>query len=120
MRGVTRDRFVEHFSVTLHVHCLRSWSRRQKEAPIFLSRSIFDWIRIANGAIAIASAHDFADIVDPVIVELHRVTPKGRKPDAADLAGRVWDALDAAGVEAWIKPPQELHRVERMSRDPRR
>jgi hypothetical protein len=109
VRGVTRDRFVGHFAVTFHVRCLRSWSRRQKEAPTFLSRSIFDSINLCNGAIAIASSHAFADIVDPVIVELHRATPKGCRPDAGELAGRVYDALDKAGVEVWIKPPLQAH-----------
>ena len=61
------------------------------------------------GEIAIASSRVFADIVDPVIVELHRLTPKGQKPDAADLTGRVYDALAAAGVEVKIKPPVHSH-----------
>ena len=118
MRGVTRERFVGHFAITFHVRCLRSWSRRQKEAPTFLSRSIFDAILLCNGAIAIASAHAFADIVDPVIVALHRATPKGGRPDAADLAARVYDALDAAGVEVWIKPPLEPHTARRIAGGP--
>jgi len=109
MKTVTRERFVGHFSITLHVKCLSMWSKRQKEAPIHISRSIFDEIHTCNGEIAIASARAFADIVDPVIVELHRLTPKGLKPDAADLTARVYDALDAAGVEVTIGPPLEAH-----------
>jgi hypothetical protein len=109
VKTVTRERFVGHFSITLQVKCLSMWSKRQKEAPTFLSQSIFDEITTCNGEIAIASARAFADIVDPVIVELHRLTPKGLKPDAADLTARVYDALDAAGVEVTIGPPLEAH-----------
>lgn len=114
MKTVTRERFVGHFKITLQVRCLSSWSRRQKDAPTFISQSIFDSINMCNGEIAIASARAFADIVDPVIVELHRLTPKGQKPDAVDLTGRVYDALDAAGVEVKIKPPFEPHTASRM------
>jgi hypothetical protein len=109
VKTVAREDFVGHFSITLQVHCLSMWRKRQKEAPTFLSRSIFDSIGMCNGEIAIASAHAFADIVDPVIVELHRVTPKGLKPDARDLTARIYDALDAAGVEVKIGPPLEAH-----------
>ena len=109
MKSLTREDFVGHFSLTLQVKCLSMWGARQKEAPTFLSRSIFDEIHTCNGKIAIASARAFARIVDPVIVDLHRLTPKGLKPDARDLAARVYDALDAAGVEVTIGPPLDAH-----------
>jgi hypothetical protein len=50
-------------------------------------------------------AHDFAVIARPVIDELYRITPKGQRPDANDLAARLYDALNAAGADVAIKPP---------------
>ena len=109
MKTVTREGFVEHFSITIHVCCLSLWSRRQKQPPLHVSRAIFEAINMCNGEIAPDCSSVFAGIVHPVIVELHRITPKGNKPDAADLTGRVYDALDAAGVEVTIGPPLEAH-----------
>lgn len=114
MKTVTRERFVAHFKITIQVHCLSMWRKRQKEAPTFLSRSIFESINMCKGEIAIESERAFARIVDPAIVELHRVTPKGVKPDPADLTACIYDALDAAGVEVTIKPTREPERVSRM------
>jgi hypothetical protein len=37
--------------------------------------------------------------VRPVIDELYRTTPNRQRPDANDLAAKVYDALDAAGAE---------------------
>ncbi len=113
MKTVTRDRFVGQFRYAIQVHCLSMWRKRQKRAPTFLSRSIFEAIHTCNGRIAIEPCA-FARIVAPAIVELHRVTPQGTRPDPADLTGRLYDALDAAGVEVTIKPPLEAHGVERM------
>ncbi len=44
-----------------------------------------------------------------MIVELHRITPRGTRPDADLVAGLVYDALGTAGVEVTIKPPLEAH-----------
>lgn len=41
-------------------------------------------------------------IARPVIDELFRLTPKGRRPDANNLAARLYDALDVAGAEVTI------------------
>ncbi len=41
----------------------------------------------------------------PIIEELHRVTPKGERPDAKALAGKIYDALDATGIDVTIAPP---------------
>jgi hypothetical protein len=43
-------------------------------------------------------------IAEPVIEDLHRATPKGERPESELVAGRLYDALDAAGVEVTITP----------------
>ena len=48
-------------------------------------------------------AHEFTELVRPVIDELFRLTPKGQRPDANFLAAKVYDALDAAGADVTIK-----------------
>jgi hypothetical protein len=53
------------------------------------------------------TTYKFAVIARPVIDELYRITPKGQRPDANDLAGRLYDALDAAGAEVTIGPPEQ-------------
>ena len=68
MKTVTREDFVGHFSVTIHVCCLSMWSRRQKEAPIHISRAIFESINTCNGEIAIASDQLFGP-------HIHRCLP---------------------------------------------
>src|SRR5882757_937813 len=55
------------------------------------------------------SSAAFGVIVDPVIAELHRRTPHGTRPDAKELTGLVYDALDRAGIEVTIKPPVPLN-----------
>jgi hypothetical protein len=40
-----------------------------------------------------------------VIDELYRTTPQGQRPDANDLAARLYDALHAAGADVAIKQP---------------
>jgi hypothetical protein len=39
-----------------------------------------------------------------VVEDLHRSTSKGERPESALVAGRLYDALDAAGVEVTITP----------------
>jgi hypothetical protein len=43
--------------------------------------------------------------VRPVIDELYRTTPNRQRPDANDLAAKVYDALDAVGAEVTIGRP---------------
>ena len=39
-----------------------------------------------------------------MIEELHRTTPIGERPEWKDMAERLYDALDQAGVEITLKP----------------
>ena len=99
-----RDEFISQFAIPFHVHCLKLWSRRATAPPYSVARCCFDWIGITNGTVTLR-AYDFAVIARPVIDELYRTTPKGKRPDANDLAAGLYDALDAAGAEVTIKPP---------------
>jgi len=101
---LTRDRFIEQFAIPLEVHCLRHWPKRRREAPIFLARCLHEWIKTAAGRMALAGPL-FGQLARPVIEELHRVTPKGERPDAKALACKIYDALDAAGIDVTIAPP---------------
>ena len=59
---------------------------------------------MTNGSVTL-KAHEFTELVRPVIDELFRLTPKGQRPDANFLAAKVYDVLDAAGAEVTINPP---------------
>ena len=108
MKAVTRERFLDQFAISIQVQCLRLWGKRAKEPPLHVSCSIYETIRTCAGEIPLASSAAFGEIVHPVIEELHRLTPKGMRPDPRELTGRVYDALDRAGVEVTIRPP--VHR----------
>ena len=101
---LTRDQFIEQFYAPFQVHCLSRWSRRSKEPPTHLATCFLEWIRTANGRIAIG-ALKFNVIIKPVIVEAHRKTPDGERPDAKVFAGMLYDALDAEGIEVTVGPP---------------
>lgn len=105
---ISRDRFIDQFAIAFHVHCLKSWKKRAKEPPYHVSSSMYDWINTSAGHVPL-KRHEFGDLLQPVIEELHRTTPKGERPCARDLAGRTYDALSAAGVEVTIKPPSQPH-----------
>jgi hypothetical protein len=102
--NLAREEFIAQFAIPFHVHCLKLWSRRASAPPYSVARCCFEWIGITNGAVSLR-AHDFAVIARPVIDELYRITPKGQRPDANDLAARLYDALNAAGADVAIKPP---------------
>ena len=103
MKAVTRERFVDQFSITIQVQCLPMWGKRSKDPPLHVSRSMYEAIRMCAGEIPLASSAAFGEIVHPVIEELHRLTPKGMRPDPRELTGQVYDALDRAGVEVTIR-----------------
>ncbi len=101
---LARTRFIEQFALTYEVQCLRNWPRRSKQAPTFLTPCLYEWIRTAGGRMKLAGPA-FGELARPIIEELHRITPAGKRPDAKVLAGKVYDALDAAGIEVTILPP---------------
>jgi hypothetical protein len=100
---ISRDRFVDQFSIPLHVACLRLWRRRAKTVPTFLTTTFYETMKTSGGRIAL-SGGAFSDLVSPLIEELHRSTPKGERPEAKWLTGLLYDTLDAAGVEVTIRP----------------
>jgi hypothetical protein len=100
---LTRDRFIAQFAITFGVHCLRGWSTRLKSAPTHLTACLYEWIKTNGGRMSLSGA-DFATVVGPVIEDLHRATLKGERPESELVTGRLYDALDAAGVEVTIKP----------------
>ena len=101
---LNRDHFIEQFAITFGVHCLRGWSMRLEVAPTYLTPCFYGWIK-TNGGEMTLSPVAFAELAEPVIEEVHRNTPKSqRRPDAMMVAGRLYDALDAAGVNVTLKP----------------
>lgn len=105
---ITRERFIDHFAVSVQVHSLKLWHRRSKSPPVHVARSVYDVIAMSAGSVPITSPA-FGEIVAPMIADLHRRTPQGARPDAKELTGLVYDALDRAGVEVTIKPPVPAH-----------
>ena len=53
--------------------------------------------------------HESERLLIPLIEELHRVTPPGERPDSHEFAGRIYDALDAPGVEVTLAAPSKWH-----------
>jgi hypothetical protein len=69
---LTRDRFIDQFSIPLHVACLRLW-RKRKTAPTFLATSFYETMKTSGGCIALSGAA-FSDVVSPLIEgALHRI-----------------------------------------------
>lgn len=100
--ALDREHFIEQFTIAFDVHCLRLWSRRRREAPTHLTPCLHERIRSCGGRMRPSPAA-FAALVVPVIEEMHPRTPRGERPDGRDLAGRLHDALAAAGVEVTLK-----------------
>ncbi|MDI1283811.1 MAG: hypothetical protein PSV46_05420 [Reyranella sp.] len=105
---LSRDRFLDHFVIAFQVHCLKPWKKRAKEPPFHVSTTMYETIRMCGGRMPL-KAREFSDLLQPLIEELHRRTPKGERPQPHDLAGGTYDALAAAGVEVTIKPPIHGH-----------
>ena len=99
---LTRDGFVEQFAISFQVHCLKHWPKRRNEAPTFLTACLLEWIK-TNGGQSTRKGAVFAELARPVIEEVHRVTPKGERPDASRLAGLLYDALERAGAEITLR-----------------
>lgn len=96
-----RDEFIGQFAIPFHVHCLKLWSRRSTAPPYSVARCCYEWISTTNGSVNL-TAYEFAVAARSVIDELYRLTPKGQRPDANNLAARLYDALDAVGGEVTI------------------
>src|SRR5262249_47423179 len=105
---LSRNRFIDQFAISIGVRSLRLWHRRSSSPPLHVARSVHEVITMTAGRIPIDSAA-FGEIVRTTIEELHRRTPKGARPDATELAGLVYDALERAGIEVTIGPPLDAH-----------
>jgi hypothetical protein len=116
---LSREQFVGQFGISFGVHCLRRWPTRRKAAPIHLTTCFYESIRTNRGVIPIAPA-DFARLVQPVIEVLHRATPLGERPACEDMAARLYEALDQAGVEIVLKPFQMISAARPTRPPPKR
>lgn len=105
---ISRDRFIDQFAISIMVRSLRLWSRRSRAFPDHLPSSIYETLRVCMGVLPI-TAQEFHAIVEPPMLALHRSTEPGSRPDPKEVAGLVYDALDAAGIEVAIKPPVQSH-----------
>lgn len=100
--NLSRDAFLNQFTTTFQVHCLKFWRKGAKEPPETLPRCLHEWIKISNGRMDLDLAA-FRVIVTPVIAELHR-KGKGARPTPEELTGALYDALSQAEVEVSIGP----------------
>jgi hypothetical protein len=99
---ITRDRFIQQFSIAFGVHCLRCWPKRSKEPPHHVSACLHQWINTCAGHVPL-KLHEFCDLMRHVIDDVHLGTPRGERPCSKELAGRVYDELSALGVEVTIR-----------------
>ena len=88
-----RDEFIAQFAIPFHVHCLKLWSRRSTAPPYSVARCCYEWIGTTKGSVNL-TAYEFAVVARPVI-DGFMDTPKRKRPDANDLAAKLYDALDA-------------------------
>jgi hypothetical protein len=102
-----RHSFIDQFSIPFMVHCISMWRRGSKQPPDHIPRCLYEWIKTTNGTVSVP-LQEFRPIVEPVVADLHR-KGKGDRPDAKELAGAVYDALSAAGVEVTIGEPRRPH-----------
>ena len=116
---LSRDEFVGQFGISFGVHCLRRWPIRRKAAPTHLTTCFYESIRTNRGVIPIGPA-EFAQVVQPVIEELHRTTPTGERPEWKVMAERLYDALDQAGVEITLKPFVMISAARQIEPPPQR
>jgi hypothetical protein len=106
---ISREHFIGQFWPPVQVQALKLWHLRSKEPPEHMPGAIYKAIQVCAGIVSVDVGR-FHEIVEPVIANVHRTTPKGqRRPEARRLLGLVYDALDAAGVEIGIKPPLQPH-----------
>lgn len=104
-----RDRFVDHFYIPFQVHCLRRrYKRRSAPAPAAVPNHLYRWMLTSNGRTA-ADEATFVAIATPVCLAIYDATAPGDSPDATALAGALYDALSAAGIEVEIGPPGGWH-----------
>jgi hypothetical protein len=66
-------------------------------------RCLYEWVKTTNGTINL-TPHEFGAIARPMVEALWQKT-KGQKPTMQELAGTLYDALDAAGAEVTISKP---------------
>ena len=100
-----REQFIAQFAIPFHVHCLKLWSRRASSPPYSVARCCYEWIGSTNGNVNL-KVYKFTALIRPVIDQLYQTTPYRQRPDANDLAAKVYDALDAAGQEVTIGRPE--------------
>jgi hypothetical protein len=99
-----RDEFIAQFAIPFHVHCLKLWSRRASEPPYSVARCCYEWVGITKGSVKLR-VYEFTAVVRPVIDDLYRKTPKRQRPDANDLAAKVYDTLDGTGAQVTFGRP---------------
>jgi hypothetical protein len=116
---LNRDQFVDQFGISFGVHCLRRWPTRRKAAPTHLTACFYQTIRTNRGVISIGPA-DFARLAQPVIADLYRAIPIGERPEWKDMAARLYDALDQAGVEITLKPFTSISAARESKPPPQR
>ncbi len=100
--------FLDQFAISVGVHAMPLWSRRSKEPPLHVSRRVYEVIHTNRGELPMNSAA-FAEIVHPVIRDLHQRLTEGQHPTAQELMTLIYDALDRAGVEVTLREPARPH-----------
>jgi hypothetical protein len=102
---LSRDQFLDRFAISIGVHSIPLWSRRSKEPPLHVSRSVWEVVNVNGGKLPLPNSAAFAEIVHPVIRELHARLPTGERPSPRELSELIYEALDRAGIEVILRPP---------------
>jgi hypothetical protein len=101
---LTRRKFVDHFQLVLDAQCFWKWPRRLRSVPKWLSGCFYEWIMRSAGTID-ATPQQFAELIDPLLKELHATMSKDLDLDPKALTGLIYDRLEAGGVEVRIGQP---------------
>jgi hypothetical protein len=85
--NTARPEFIDRFGIPMHVHLCRCGRAGRRNRRSTLHEASMRFIQTKLGALPISSG-GFAEIVQPVVEELHKRLPKGKRPSAHLVDGK--------------------------------
>ncbi|MBX3501457.1 MAG: hypothetical protein KF889_18610 [Alphaproteobacteria bacterium] len=98
-----RAAFIEHFRIVILVEVILRMGSRLSPDPQAEALAAYEALRRAGGETSLAP-RAFADAVAPELAGLFCEWQRGRRVDAAEVAGVVFDGLARAGASIERRP----------------
>ena len=105
-----RAAFIEHFRIVTLVEVILKIGSRLSPDPQAEARAAYDAFTRAGGETDL-SREAFAAAVAPELAGLFCAWERGRRVDAAEMAGVVFDGLARAGATIGRRPPAPASRA---------